>query len=67
MASSEGDCGELARLLAASGVERPADEVRTLLEGVAAAPAGFAPNTWLDLVAPPQAGALRDHLRRLTA
>jgi Xaa-Pro aminopeptidase len=67
MASSEGDDGELARLLAASGVERPAAEVRALLEGVAAAPAGFTPDAWLDLVAPPQAGTLRDHLRRLKA
>jgi Xaa-Pro aminopeptidase len=59
--------GELAALLAASGVERSVDEVRALVEGVAAAPVGFAPDAWLDLIAPPEATELRDHLRRLKA
>jgi Xaa-Pro aminopeptidase len=59
--------GDLAALLAASGVERSVDEVRELVEGAAAAPVGFAPDAWLDLIAPPQATELRDHLRRLKA
>jgi Xaa-Pro aminopeptidase len=67
MTASDQDDGELAALLAASGIERAADEVRALVEGVAAAPTGFAPDAWLDLVAPPQAAALREHLRRLKA
>ncbi len=54
---------ELAALLAASGVERPVEEVRALVAGVAAAPPGFFPDAWLDLVAPPEANELRDHLR----
>ncbi len=58
---------ELGRLLGASGIERPAAEVLALVEGVAAAPAGFRPDAWLDLVAPPDANELRDHLRRLEA
>ena len=58
---------ELAALLAASGVERPVEEVRALVAGVAAAPPGFFPDAWLDLVAPPEANELRDHLRRLAA
>ncbi len=56
----------LARLLRASGVERPA-KVMALLEGVAAAPEGFQPDAWLDLIAPPDASELRAHLRRLEA
>ncbi len=66
--SDRGDAAaELARLLRASGVERPAAEVLALLEGVAAAPAGFQPDAWLDLIAPPDATELRDHLRGLEA
>jgi Xaa-Pro aminopeptidase len=67
MATSEGREPELAALLAASGVRREPEEVRALLEGVAAAPQGFAPDAWLDLIAPPDAAELRDHLRRLKA
>ncbi len=58
---------ELQRLLAASGVERPVAEVLALVEGVAAAPRGFDPDAWLDLIAPPDATELRHHLRRLEA
>ena len=36
-----------------------------MVAGVAAAPKGFLPDAWLDLVAPPDAAELRDHLRRL--
>ena len=67
MTADSEDDRELAALLAASGLDRPADEVWALVEGVAAAPVGFAPDAWLDLVAPPEATALRDHLRRLKA
>jgi Xaa-Pro aminopeptidase len=56
---------ELAALLAESGVERGAGEVRELVAGVAAAPKGFLPDAWLDLVAPADATELREHLRRL--
>jgi Xaa-Pro aminopeptidase len=67
MASSERRDAELTALLAASGVRREPGEVRALLEGVAAAPEGFAPDAWLDLIAPPDAAELRAHLRRLKA
>ncbi|HSA80613.1 MAG TPA: aminopeptidase P family protein [Geminicoccaceae bacterium] len=67
MTSSTHTDGELAALLAASGVERSVAEVRELALGAAAAPVGFAPEAWLDLIAPPQATELRDLLRRLKA
>jgi Xaa-Pro aminopeptidase len=57
--------GELARLLTAAGVRRPVAEVRELIRGVIAAPAGLVPDAWLDLVAPPGARELRAHLLRL--
>ena len=67
MTASAGEAAELERLLEASGVERPVDEVLALIAGVAAAPKGFQPDAWLDLIAPPDATELRDHLRRLEA
>ncbi len=67
MARSDSQDAELVALLTASGIRREPAEVRALLEGVAAAPEGFAPDAWLDLIAPPDAADLRDHLRRLKA
>jgi Xaa-Pro aminopeptidase len=61
------ETAELGRLLSAAGVARSAAEVGALVAGVAAAPAGFDPDAWLDLIAPPEARELRDHLRRLKA
>jgi Xaa-Pro aminopeptidase len=56
---------ELTRLLAAAGVRRSAAEIRELIRGVIAAPAGPEPDAWLDLVAPPEAHELRACLVRL--
>ena len=56
---------ELARLLAAAGVQRSVDEVHALIEGVLAAPEGPEPDAWLDLVAPAEARELREQLVRL--
>jgi Xaa-Pro aminopeptidase len=57
--------GELARLLTAAGVRRSVAEIRDLICGVIAAPAGPDPDAWLDLVAPPAAHELRTYLVRL--
>ena len=56
---------ELARLLTVAGVRRSAEEIRELVRGVIAAPAGPEPDAWLDLVAPPEAHELRAYLLRL--
>jgi Xaa-Pro aminopeptidase len=56
---------ELARLLTVAGVRRSVEQVRELIRGVIAAPAGPEPNAWLDLVASPEARDLRNHLLRL--
>src|SRR5690606_2716167 len=56
---------ELARLLEAAGVRRSVADVRDLIRGVIAAPAGPEPDGWLDLVAPADAHELRDCLLRL--
>ena len=56
---------ELARLLAAAGVRRSVEDVRELVRGVLAAPAGPKPDAWLNLVAPPDAAELRACLLRL--
>jgi Xaa-Pro aminopeptidase len=56
---------ELARLLRAAGLRRSAGEIRELIRGVIAAPAGPEPDAWLDLVAPPEAHELRAQLLRL--
>jgi Xaa-Pro aminopeptidase len=58
---------ELAALLAASGVDRTVEEANALVAGVAAAPAGFFPDAWLDLIAPPEAAELRACLGRSKA
>jgi len=58
---------ELATLLAAGGVGQSPDEVRALIRGVLAAPAGAEPDRWLDLMAPPEANDLRAALRALRA
>jgi Xaa-Pro aminopeptidase len=66
--ASPGDLDlELARLLAAAGVRRSAEDVRELIRGVIAAPAGPEPDAWLDLVAPAAAHALRAALLRVKA
>ena len=58
----------LAPLLEASGVARREDEVVALIRGRAGgARAGFDPDAWLDLIAPPDAHELRDALRALKA
>ncbi len=67
MTASADQEAELERLLEAGGVERGPAEVVALLEGVAAAPKGFEPDAWLDLIAPPAAAGLRNHLRQLEA
>ncbi|HEX6114584.1 MAG TPA: aminopeptidase P family protein [Geminicoccaceae bacterium] len=56
---------ELARLLTAAGVRRSVAEIRELIRGVIAAPAGHEPDAWLDLVAPAPAHELRASLLRL--
>ena len=65
--TSTEDDRELTALLAASGVERTVDEVRDIVAGAAAAPQGFFPDAWLDLIAPPEAAELRAQLRRRKA
>lgn len=58
---------DLATLLAAAGVTRTPGEVVALVRGVLAAPEGFDPDAWPDLIAPPEAVALRACLRTLKA
>jgi Xaa-Pro aminopeptidase len=57
----------LAALLERSGAHLSVEEVRALVAGVLAAPEGFDPDAWLDLVAPPEAADLRAVLRELKA
>jgi Xaa-Pro aminopeptidase len=57
----------LAVLLERSGSRLTVEEVRDLVAGVLAAPEGFEPDAWLDLVAPPEATELRAVLRELKA
>jgi Xaa-Pro aminopeptidase len=57
--------GDLARLLTAAGERRSVEDIRELIRGVIAAPAGPEPDAWLDLVAPPEARELRTHLLRV--
>jgi len=55
----------LGPLLAAAGIDRPADEVEALLAGIAAAPARPDPGPALDLIAPDGPAELRQALSRL--
>ena len=57
----------IAPLLEASGIARSEEEVVALVRGVLAAPEPLDHDAWLDLVAPPEAGELRDALRALKA
>ncbi len=58
----------LAEALAAEGVERSVEEIDDLLRGVLAAPKGFDPDAWLDLIASPDSQGLRNALKaRLVA
>ncbi len=58
---------ELARLLAAAGSGLAPHEVRALIAGVAAAPAGFEATAWMRLVVPEPAAALTEALSALEA
>ena len=42
----------LTRLLKAEGIAIPATELHALAQGVAAAPEGLDPDSWMNLVAP---------------
>ncbi|HYC06019.1 MAG TPA: aminopeptidase P family protein [Azospirillaceae bacterium] len=55
----------LARLLAEAGIERSVADMRGLLAGVAAAPAGVDPDRWMVLLGRPVTGELADQLRAL--
>ena len=57
----------LTKALALHGVNKTLDEVDDLLKGVLAAPKGYAPDSWLDLIAPDDAADLRDLLRERLA
>jgi Xaa-Pro aminopeptidase len=59
------DDGRLGALREASGVWRGPDEIRAIIRGVLAAPRGYRPNAWLDLIAPPEAIELRSVLLEL--
>jgi Xaa-Pro aminopeptidase len=65
-AKYQGDAA-LARLLAEAGVEAAVDEIRALVRGVAAAPAGHDPSAWTALVAPSAGSALVAQLKALRA
>ena len=55
----------LESLLVEAGSSLSAEAVRTLIEGVAAAPPDHRPDDWMRLVAAEPGGALRDHLAAL--
>jgi Xaa-Pro aminopeptidase len=57
----------IAALLEASGVDRSEDEIVDLVRGALAAPEAVDGDAWLDLIAPPDATALRAGLRALKA
>jgi Xaa-Pro aminopeptidase len=57
----------LAQHLNAAGVTIGVDAVRSLVAGVAGAPEGSSPDSWIDLVAPNAPGPLRDQLQALKA
>ncbi|MFQ5959157.1 MAG: aminopeptidase P family protein [Alphaproteobacteria bacterium] len=58
---------ELAAVLAAAGSALAPAEVRALIDGVVAAPAGFEADAWMRLVAPEADAALASALRALEA
>jgi len=57
------DDSRLVEALASHGLAKTIDEIDGLLQGVLAAPPGHDPDTWLDLIAPPDATALRTLLK----
>ncbi|HYE51070.1 MAG TPA: aminopeptidase P family protein [Azospirillaceae bacterium] len=57
----------LSRLLQAAGIDRSVDDIRALLAGVNAAPAGVDPDRWFVLLGRPVSGELADQLRHLKA
>jgi Xaa-Pro aminopeptidase len=57
----------LTKALASHGVQKSLDEIDDLLRGVLAAPKGYDPDAWLDLIAPSDAEELRDLLRERLA
>lgn len=62
------DDGRLMEALASHGIEKSIGEIDNLLKGVLAAPKGYDPDAWLDLIAPSGSSDLRDLLQdRLTA
>ena len=58
------DDGRLAAALLSCGIDTSIDEIDDLLRGILAAPKGYDPDAWLDLIAPPEASDLRDVLRK---
>jgi Xaa-Pro aminopeptidase len=61
------DDGTLERLLKRAGVSTGIAETRELVAGVAAAPDGFEPDAWIDLVCPGAEGELKGRLTALLA
>ncbi|MEL6961301.1 MAG: aminopeptidase P family protein [Pseudomonadota bacterium] len=57
------DGGLLTSALASCGIQKSLDEVDDFLRGVLAAPTGFDPDAWLDLIAPADANDLRERLK----
>ena len=57
------DDARLTAALAAGGITKPIEEIDELLRGVLAAPKGYDPYAWLDLIAPEDATDLRDVLK----
>ena len=57
------DHGRLTEALAAHGIDQSVADIDHLLRGVLAAPEGFEPDGWLDLVAPTDATDLRALLK----
>ena len=57
------DDGRLSEALASHGIKKSIDEIDDLLRGVLAAPEGYDPDAWLDLIAPPDAADLRTRLK----
>ena len=57
----------LTKALASCGIEKSLDEIDDFLNGVLAAPKGYDPDAWLDLIAPDDATELRDLLKERLA